>query len=411
MADSRQRLQMQDWRSFAAFLSADVWQTVLRTDLQMFHVLQVVAGHLVKLGLRAPSEPTQAMVAALMVRRIGGRADDSTLLRNTYLHVKAQLGTIMLKAKGDGQPIPGGVYMVDLPADPSQVCEETRAVAFPDGVTPADTFSLVELVAIARNVPLRNTNNNVKLAAAQPSGGEIMWNAFAQMMSAGARSMSSQQRQEPNITFLQQPPRQDAPLQGLLDRAHAPSNVPAAAPQQLALPAPPTAAATETEVGVSKDEVVMEPPPAAQSVPLPAPAAAEDGVKQMGLAESIGRLQAQRQELRSGTGAALASEDEVEGPRKRPAKKAPPKPVARGSGAMKRPAAKQSTQQKPKVEKAKKALSWNEKHAQEKFKRFKKIMPMAVLLQYKHGCPRCRSAPWCTPCCWRQRGFEIPSAK
>ena len=70
MVESRARLAMQDWRSVPLFLSRDVWSKIHAKEQQMYRVLQSLMQHLVQIGLRCPSEPTQQMIAASDVPQI-----------------------------------------------------------------------------------------------------------------------------------------------------------------------------------------------------------------------------------------------------------------------------------------------------------------------------------------------------
>lgn len=64
------RLAMQDYRNFPLYLTEPVWRDVLDTsNSSQFRRLEGLVRHLVfKLGLRHPSEITQAVVASVDVK-------------------------------------------------------------------------------------------------------------------------------------------------------------------------------------------------------------------------------------------------------------------------------------------------------------------------------------------------------
>ena len=76
----------------------------------------------------------------------------------------------------------------------------------------------------------------------------------------------------------------------------------------------------------------------------------------------------------------------------------------------KKPSAKTSA--KPKAQKpkgvAKAAVKGPSQAANLKFKKLKQHIPLKQLNLYPGGCARCRNASWCTPSCWRLRGFSVP---
>ena len=133
--------------------------------------LDVVLRHLVQLGLRSPSEQTQAMLAALCVLRdlrddssSSKQIPDAMKLRSIFLNVKARVHTSMFKAKQDGdQMLPHG-HLVALPANPKDAPAGLLSLAFPDGYeseSDSAPFSLMDLANVAREISLRSTNSKV----------------------------------------------------------------------------------------------------------------------------------------------------------------------------------------------------------------------------------------------------------
>ena len=157
---------MQDWQSVPLFLSREVWGKIHAKEQQMYQVLQAVVQHLVRLGLRCPSEPTQQMIAALMRRRCrASSSDDIDFLRNTFLHAKTQLSSSMSRARQEQQAYPGGQYLTVLPADPTQASLELCQAAFGEAGAPSESemvFGMEELSCIAARIPMRKTHTTLQ---------------------------------------------------------------------------------------------------------------------------------------------------------------------------------------------------------------------------------------------------------
>ena len=69
------RQEMQNWVSFPNFLLPDHW-VCLQSNERQLHKLETVVNHLIRMGLRHPSERTQATLAAL-VSHVGPNAMES----------------------------------------------------------------------------------------------------------------------------------------------------------------------------------------------------------------------------------------------------------------------------------------------------------------------------------------------
>ena len=68
------RQEMQNWVSFPNFLLPDHW-VCLQSNERQLHKLETVVNHLIRMGLRHPSERTQATLAAI-VSHVGPNAMD-----------------------------------------------------------------------------------------------------------------------------------------------------------------------------------------------------------------------------------------------------------------------------------------------------------------------------------------------
>ena len=75
------RLQMQDWTPLVSYLSSDVWKNLQSKEISSLGAVEIVLKHLVAMGLRAPSEATQAMIVALLVKN----SDTFRYISDTFL--------------------------------------------------------------------------------------------------------------------------------------------------------------------------------------------------------------------------------------------------------------------------------------------------------------------------------------
>ena len=126
-------LAMQDWRAFVSYLPESLWERIVDQREQFMSLVDGITAHLIRMGLRCPSDPTQAMLAAILIKRSSRPIDDPVYLRSCFVNVKAQAGSLIAKAKAEQKPFPGDAYLVDLPASTADAPPAVLEVAFPDG--------------------------------------------------------------------------------------------------------------------------------------------------------------------------------------------------------------------------------------------------------------------------------------
>ena len=106
-----QRATLQDFKSCSLFLSEEVWKTLkagtahtalLRADVLVNYLVDT-------LGLRHPSEPTNAVITALVACCSG---ENSMQLQTLLQTVKSVLRTRTTRARISGLPLPAGAYIV-----------------------------------------------------------------------------------------------------------------------------------------------------------------------------------------------------------------------------------------------------------------------------------------------------------
>ena len=110
------RQEMQNWMSFPNFLLAEHWTQLQSSDRQL-QKLDTIVNHLIRLGLRHPSERTQATLAAL-VSHVGPNAWDASDVPDTAKQtallstVKAVLKGQLLRTRNIALALPGGTSVI-----------------------------------------------------------------------------------------------------------------------------------------------------------------------------------------------------------------------------------------------------------------------------------------------------------
>jgi hypothetical protein len=124
MEDAPRRANVQDYRNFPLYLTADLWNVLESTETttSQLRKIELLCNYLVSsLGLRHASEPTQSVLVALVGRRMEA-LQQSALLQT----IKSVLRTTCTRAKHSGTPLPGNVYLEQLPAGLDDLPEAFR---------------------------------------------------------------------------------------------------------------------------------------------------------------------------------------------------------------------------------------------------------------------------------------------
>ena len=95
------RTPMQEWSSAPAYFPESLWEKIQRRDVSNLGALDGMIDFLVGMGLRAPSEQSQAMIAAIILMKDKGPTTtvDTTSSRTIYLNVKNQLRARIERAR------------------------------------------------------------------------------------------------------------------------------------------------------------------------------------------------------------------------------------------------------------------------------------------------------------------------
>ena len=153
---------MQDFSACMHFLNDDVWNALVSssTSTQLQRADKLTRYLTEQLGLRHASEPTCAMICAMVGRNEQEPARQTALLAT----VKATLKTHSLRCIQAGVPLPGNEYLPVLPSCFDELPEAVRA-HFGAGAFAAipDSVNVEAIVSLARMYPLRNTNRQIQL--------------------------------------------------------------------------------------------------------------------------------------------------------------------------------------------------------------------------------------------------------
>lgn len=443
---------MQDWCSFPMYFDVATWKSIEESPSATAS-LEIMLSKLVMLGLRAPSEPTQAMLAGTCILCDGQQGvkpgSSSSLephkLRSLFLNVKSEVRVRMAKAKAGQVPLPGGEYVVKLPPNPEDAPKALQEVAFQGSKPEQPPFSLFDISNIAREIKLRSPKGQSSTSSMACPDGQAFWHSFQSLL-AMAQHLTQPQR-ECNLSFVQNKPARA--LENLLHRAE---------PQaQLALPAP-AQAMTVNPGNVEKQQIfeacalsntaeserspLLALPPAPLLDVQPKPAVEEDsqevklaaatvpekvndlpqgGPNTVSLSDSMAKLQQARAKAKGSSAA------DMDLPvMKRPAAKVPDgpqvpvdqKPPSRDpkSHRLQNTKAKMGSKvgsaslknQKKTVSKAVAKKKVKTISPQDKCRLRDQILSKLDLKtkkRFANGCSKCRQRPLCTLSCWKARGF------
>jgi len=149
------RAKQQNFEMICSYLTEQHWQTLLCDTVDFSVKLQTVAGHCQALGLRSPTEPTAAMVAALLMVCCEGptkaRCLQPQYARDVFLHTKASLKP--------HRTVPPHIETVPgLPADVAQfreTCPLTWKAVFSEAKPTTCKLPLPEIVAVSQHFHMR----------------------------------------------------------------------------------------------------------------------------------------------------------------------------------------------------------------------------------------------------------------
>lgn len=435
------RMQMQDWCSFPVYFSASDWKAIDDAPSSLA-ALDTMLAKLVALGLRAPSEPTQAMIAATGILCDRSISKPQQLgehkLRSFFLNVKSQVRLCMSKAKSCKKDLPGGEFLLSLPPNPNDAPEAVQKVAFDGEAMQPPPHSLMDISNLARQIKMRHVKGVPETSCVNPDS--TFWSSFQSLLMV-AQHLVKPTHEECNLTMLGGRPQKA--LETLLQRSeNQPKPAPPLAledrrqpsPACLALPAPPTEP-RKVDPETAFAQPVSQPLPSLQPAEsqghLEKPAMNQIAQHAMGpvsegqvdkpaetltgaqknennrvsLSQSLEKLQIARIKVKEGS-------KTMEAPRSPLVLRKPAASRITTSQVRRKPAAaetksKSILKKKPATSSVKvddkKTMSSNERN------RLRDAILASLDLKtkrkYKDGCAKCRKRPLCTLSCWQARGY------
>lgn len=349
----------QDYLAAVFYLTAPL-VAKLERDRNRIQVLELLCQHLVRLGLRHPTEKTCGLILA-MCFDWHGVAFEADKWQYTQLHK----GTIQRLVD---QPEPP-VYLEVLPVEVAQCPPELFSLAFSDANQPVAIESAADLILRGRKWPMRVTNR----IAGQGPVGKAAPSAAPDFFGIGqmvAGMMSTGQQPAASVTSSVVPQK----------------TVKTSSPQ-LAL-----------EDGCVDDESVIAAPTKA-TVPEAAVtlAAGESGEKRV--AQTLEVLKAQ---------VGIEKSDPVKEEKKKVKEVTMKRPASKK--VLKRPAAKAADASKGKVLKRPSSASLSQASQSASSRRERLLLskiPPDLVEDWKDGCSRCYYRSYCTPSCWKRRGYTV----
>ena len=377
--------QTQDFRNFAAFVTADVWQSLHSPSFTSMDVLVALATFLGSIGCIVPSETTcQHLTAAyLLLTKASsfmtmGPSEKHELYDQQKVWIRSKFRSeYTTNAQRHGWP-----YILSLPMDPATMPEQWqggRSFGCPQAASWASDVRI-----LAATIPMRQTHGQLKKQTGT-AGTVSVATQLIEAMTALLQRSSSQQPLPGTATGMQM-----AAVATVADHARTSTAEPAAA------------SASACQALVSAPEALPADP--SNTVTL------EEQPKQSGnkafeaLAKLAPGLSLKAPEQTQGSMHKAASEVDVGHSKSLRKMGKQPQGSGPGSGStLKRD--KKKVQPKTKV----KGVSKDEKT---KLKGRVKILrqagvPKAQILFYQDGCPRCRHRAYCTQSCWIKRHFDV----
>ena len=227
-SQTSKRKEMQDFSMYPLYLTSPVWDQIQSPSVDSVGALDAVLDHLgQQLGLRCPSEGTQACLTAILVSRQEPTARQQQMtpsnLRALYLTVKSRVQVKMGKLRAVAFPSQCS-YLTTLPSVPDALpdCYKALGLAFEN-----PRIQLSDILSVARDVPLRSTNTACSPKSSGMDAVQMM-QQFVAMMFHGMASIqgaSIGRLQEPlHLEMLNKNKNNKGNLPALLDRAQSLSN-------------------------------------------------------------------------------------------------------------------------------------------------------------------------------------------
>ena len=429
-----QRTQMQDYQYFPLYMTAQEWSYIQQHRVHETQKCNVMVERIVKLGCKAPSEDTQAMVTTLCLLGDHSRFNDGLMLRSAYINMKGIIKGSLKTALASENENPARAalpFIRTLPALPGSMHKRIMEQAYGTGECPAPSLpegvTMHDLIQLKSTIPLRGSRTSLQLQlpkqAAVPFALPHMMmamNPYMNILAAGMQAMGNQGQMQAVGNQGQNPAaeRLSKALQDSLFEAVSASSSSMSARPQPALPAPTLVADVEDEASKERQKRASVPLLAIENTPMEKKQKKEDSTE-IEKKNETEKIQETDQKVEVTKEKAEEKPVETKAAEEKPAMAvnaeleralevrdkskneknggdAPTtgeKPFKKPAAIMKRPSASGSNLKRPAA-----SGTTTSKGPIPSEKERKKMKP--------DGCSKCRHVVGCTASCWVQRGYH-----
>lgn len=353
------RKKNQDFLFLVNYIPKTIWESLERDDCMA--ALEKLCAHAIKLGLQHPSETTQGLLLACVFDREG------SMLETQRWRITEQYKAV-LKRFFDRAPDPP-VYLLVLPRDPKELSKVLWDRTFDQDESPAIWAKGAALMEIGKAWPMRTTHSASSGTRIDPRDHKQSYVTKDELLAFGTMVAGAVRREEQTSSIV-------AGLKIL--KSQSLSSSLEAAPL-LALKNAP-----ENEEVKPASSQAQECPRSSTAVEATANAPESTAPRASGVKQTLQALRESCHEKQKPKGATKTRTATV----KRPASKV-----------LKRPGAKKPAQKKS----ARPAVEVLDREARRQ--RILALVPKALQEQYKDGCGKCYWRAYCTPSCWKLRGY------
>lgn len=268
------RTQMQDYQYFPLYMTAQEWSYIQQQRVHETQKCNVMVERIVKLGCKAPSEDTQAMVTTLCLLGDHSRFNDGLMLRSAYINMKGIIKGSLKTALASQNENPARAelpFIRTLPALPGSMDKRIMEQAYGTGECPAPSLpegvAMRDLIQLKSTIPLRGSRTSLQLQLPKPAAVPfamphmmMVMNPMMNIFAAGMQAMGNHS-QGPN-------PAAERLSKALQDSPFEAVSFSSSARPQPALPAPTLVADVEDEASKERQKRAFAPLLAIENTPM-----------------------------------------------------------------------------------------------------------------------------------------------
>ena len=411
------RTQMQDYQYFPLYLTAQEWSFIQQQRIHETQKCNVMVERIVKLGCKAPTEDTQAMVTTLCPLGDHSRFNDGLIMRSAYLTMKGIIKNSLKTALATLNENPAAAalpFVRVLPALPGSMDKKIMEYAYGSGEYPVpalpEGIKMHDLIQLKSTIPLRGSRTSLQLQfpkqASVPFAMPNMMMAMNPMMNIFAAGMQAM-----GGNMMGPHPAAERLSKAIHDPSPASSSSMPSRPQ-VALPAPPVVEDVENKEAVASEQRAGVPLLAIADSPMvPKKKQKDGGDQKMIEIEKVKETKAEEKHpedkpaiaVNADLEKALEARDKLKNEKNGEAKveekkngQVLKKPAA--TSVMKKPSVSGNSHCKKDLKRPAASAKSSTKRPIPSEKERKKMRP--------DGCSKCRFVVGCTASCWVQRGYH-----